>query len=204
MTAKTLIATPCYGGMLHVGYFRTANELQKDPNIAFLVTEGESLVTRARNNLVATFMQTDCDTIAFIDADIEMKPEDFYRLNAMEGVRGAAVAMKTADRSESLSVFPQVSRETMGTEPFGVDYIGAACLFIDRTVIERLQRAYPERKYLDPIVGEGYALFESEIVSETYLSEDYGFCELCREQGTGILCNPKVIVKHYGSGVWEF
>jgi len=34
----------------------------------------ESLITRARNNMVAQFMSSDCDTLMFIDADITWDP----------------------------------------------------------------------------------------------------------------------------------
>jgi hypothetical protein len=42
----------------------------------------ESLVTRARNELVAAFMATDCTHLVFIDADIEFRIDDFLRLYA--------------------------------------------------------------------------------------------------------------------------
>lgn len=172
----------------------------------FLVTEGESLVTRARNNLIATFMQTRHQKLAMIDADIEMSGEDFVKLVKSEAkVIGAAVNMKRPDRQECLSCFvggKQVKRDEMPDEPFQADYLGAAVMVIDREAIEELIEADPERSYVDPIVGKGYALFEQAIIGDTYLSEDYGFCLSLREQGIPILCDPGVKVSHYGQGVW--
>ena len=81
-----LVCTPCYAGMLTVGYFRGFMDIGAQANAAgievnFLVTEGESLVSRARNNMVATFLHGgDWETLAFIDADIEMQGEDFLKL----------------------------------------------------------------------------------------------------------------------------
>lgn len=208
---KVLIATPCYGGQLTLGYFRSAIAIAdacraEGIEYDFLVTEGESLVTRARNNLVATFLTTDYQKLAMIDADIEMSGEDFVKLVKSEAkVIGAAVNMKRKDYAECLSCFAngqQVKRDEMPDEPFQADYLGAAVMVIDREAIQALIEAHPERSYVDPIVGKGYALFEQAIVGDTYLSEDYGFCLCLREQGIPILCDPSVKVGHYGQGVW--
>ncbi len=108
MSKKILIATPCYGGQLHVGYFRGSERVRaaledKGWEYDFLVTEGESLVTRARNSAVAVFMDSDFTDLVFIDADIEIeKGADFVKMLELPEVRGAAVAMKTHDLSEAL------------------------------------------------------------------------------------------------------
>lgn len=207
MTA--LVCTPCYGGMLTVGYFRTAFAIKNDPRSAgvdFLVTEGESHVTRARNNLVATFLsQTDADTLVFIDADIEMQAADFFALLDYPGVRGAAVACKTPDKSELLSIWVDGKRPTradMPREPFSVDFLGSAVLAIDRDVFERL-RPYVAA-YVDPIVGPAYEFFWDGVIGDVWASEDYGFCHTCRELDIPITCLPNIVVRHYGASAWSF
>jgi len=209
---SVLIATPCYGGNLHVGYFRTALNVleactQAGIEVNFLVTEGESLVSRARSNLLATYFRTGYDVLAFIDADIEMSGEDFVRLAQLDGVRGAAVACKTRDGSELLSCWKggkPVRRAEMPQEPFSVDYLGSAVLFMDRTVLEALTRSYPDTRYEDPILGEGWHLFPDGVSDGFFYSEDYGFCRLCREQGIEIVCDPAVRVNHYGAACWSY
>ena len=209
---SVLIATPCYGGQMTVGYFRgfmdinmhcAAEEIELD----ILANEGESLVSRARNTMVATFLhQTDCDTLAFIDADVEMRGDDFVKLAKMDGVRGAAVPMKTPDHSEWLSVWKdgeKLERGNMGREKLEVDYIGAAVLFIPREILETIYAENPEWQYDIPGVGPGCAMFVENIVAQTYLSEDYGFCHLLRNMGVPIYCDPTIVVKHYGQSVWS-
>lgn len=212
MTDKSaLICTPCYGAMMTVGYFRSVMSIahectEQEIDVNFLVTEGESLVTRARNNLVATFLQTPYDTMAFIDADIEIEGKDFLKLLALDGVRGAAVNMKRQDMAECLSCFKdgkQLKRADMPAEPFEVDHLGAAVLLIDKPILKQLYETYQDRAYGDPITGPGVALFEQIIVNETYLSEDYGFCYLLKQQGIPIVCDPSVIVTHYGQAGWR-
>ena len=84
---KIFIATPCYGGQLTEAYFRSTIRLltfcnQHQIPIAFGTIANESLVTRARNVLVAYFLQSDFTRLMFIDADIEFQVEDVIKLIA--------------------------------------------------------------------------------------------------------------------------
>jgi len=73
---KIIIGTPCFGGMLHNGFFQSMLDLSVNftkLNIPFeMMTIGnESLIQRARNGIVARFMGDDDAThLMFIDADI--------------------------------------------------------------------------------------------------------------------------------------
>ena len=73
---KILIGTPCFGGMLHNGYFQSMLELSSHftkLGIPYeVITIGnESLIQRARNGIVAKFMSDNTAThLMFIDADI--------------------------------------------------------------------------------------------------------------------------------------
>ena len=84
---KIFIATPCYGGMLTEAYFRSMVRTltffnQHQIPIAFGTIANESLVTRARNVLVAYFLQSNYTRLFFIDADIEFQVEDVLKLIA--------------------------------------------------------------------------------------------------------------------------
>ena len=84
---KFFIATPCYGGALTEPYFRSTIKMMTFFNshqipLAFGTIANESLVTRARNVLVAYFLQSNYDRLLFIDADIEFKVEDILKLYA--------------------------------------------------------------------------------------------------------------------------
>ncbi len=73
---KIVIGTPCYGGMVHLGYFQSINDLTINFTKLAIPFEictigSESLIPRARNGIVARFMADEkASHLMFIDADI--------------------------------------------------------------------------------------------------------------------------------------
>lgn len=79
---KIMVATPMYGGNANVGYIKSIIDLTKvagkyELQIDYSFRWNESLITRARNFLVDSFLQSDSDYLFFIDADISFHPADF-------------------------------------------------------------------------------------------------------------------------------
>jgi hypothetical protein len=80
------ILTPCYGGMCHVDYLScllNTNEYFRKLGIELHIEfcKNDSLVSRARNNLVARAMNNPKMThIIFIDSDISWSPVDIIKL----------------------------------------------------------------------------------------------------------------------------
>ena len=69
-------ATPCYGGMVLESWAMSCLDIatsftRNNIKFKFKTIGNESLVTRGRNNLVASFLKSDCTHLFFIDADIE-------------------------------------------------------------------------------------------------------------------------------------
>ena len=80
------ILTPCYGSMCHVNYttsLLSTTNLLNQYNIRYEIAfcRNDSLISRARNNLVAKAMSNPQMThMIFIDSDITWKPIDVIRL----------------------------------------------------------------------------------------------------------------------------
>lgn len=118
-----LIATPCYGGLVYEGYLRSVLDLQRillQLNIKHTVyTVGnESLITRARNSIVAIFLgKKELTHLLFIDSDITFSPESIIRfLKFRKPVVGGAYPKKNVDftyAKEQIKKNPEMSNKDL-------------------------------------------------------------------------------------------
>jgi hypothetical protein len=185
-------ATPCYGGNIMEGCFSSYlrySMLAMKHDIPFSVDTmvNESLVCRARNNLVAKFLANpDATHLMFIDADIAWEPESVLRLVLHDkGVVCGAYPMKSEPIRYVLNTLEGAKRHESLYE---VSTSGTGFMLIKREIIEGLAAAMPELKYKDSLnLGEKYephmyALFDTMIDENGhYLSEDWTFCKRVRE-----------------------
>jgi hypothetical protein len=79
---KIFIATPMYGQSAMSNYIISIIDLidfcsKNEISITFRHIGTEALISRARNELVYDFLQTDCDYLFFIDSDISFNKYDF-------------------------------------------------------------------------------------------------------------------------------
>jgi len=182
---RFLIATPCYGGMVMEPYLHSLLRLLTFAHHNGLALEintivNESLVTRARNELVAAFMASDATCLVFIDADIAFDVEAFMRLYAAgkdvavgaypkkrldwEQIQRRAVEQPGGDPKQLLLAgadyainFFGTSRQTAIIDVQIVDGLvhllegGTGFMMIRRHVIERLMAAHPELHYVSDL-----------------------------------------------------
>lgn len=188
---KIFVATPCYGGALTEPYFRSTIKLMTFMNqhqvpLAFGTIANESLVTRARNVLVAYFLNSDYTHLLFIDADIEFQMEDVLKLwyHNKDVVVGAypkkgLAWQRIKDNIESAE--GPLNDEEMAA--FGSDYAvnfkfinketksvavengliklhdaGTGFMMISRQAILKMLKAYPELKYNNDVALGGQDL----------------------------------------------
>ncbi len=165
----------------------------------WLITWNESLITRARNEMTATFLKTDWSHMFWIDADIEFTPDDVakvWNMNADIGV--GCYAMKKPDKQyyaawkdgELVKDLDQY-----GEEPVEVDYAGTGFMAIKREVIERLVEA---AEHYQGQNGKVAALYMTPIHNNGFESEDYNFCRRAKEAGFRVMMHPQVRLKHWG------
>lgn len=83
---RLYILTPCFGGICHINYLTSLIQtisLFKDLNIELKIEfcKNDSLISRARNNLIARAMNDpECTHMLFIDNDITWQPIDIIKL----------------------------------------------------------------------------------------------------------------------------
>lgn len=204
-------ATPCYGGNIMEGCFSSYlrySMLAMKHDIPFSIDTmvNESLVCRARNNLVAKFLANpDATHLMFVDADIAWEPESVMRLVLHDkGVVCGAYPMKTEPIRYVLNILEGAQHH----DPlYEVSTSGTGFMLIKREIIENLIKAMPELKYKDSLnLGEKYephmyALFDT-IIDENghYLSEDWTFCKRVREVlGKPIWIDTGIKLDHLGT-----
>jgi hypothetical protein len=194
-----------YGGQCTSAYFQSAlNTKEVLTEFKFshdwLVTTNESLIQRARNTSVATFLKTDFERLLFIDADIEFTVNDIQKLWDLDvDVAVAAYSMKRPDKPLSAWENGKLVEIEGRTEPFEVDYAGTGFVMIKRKVFEDLQSQYPELNHEEGHVGKCHAWFDCPIWENTQMSEDYNFCRKFREIGGKIILDPTIKLGHWGS-----
>ena len=178
-------ATPMYGGMCFRGFHKsameTAIELTKlGMKLTWSTPGNESLITRARNNQVAEFLQTDHEALMFIDADIEFPVDAIAELwNAIKSEETPNVHVGVYKMKRDGSPFVawrggQLDFIEGETEPFECDFAGTGFMMIPRKVILDMIEFYPGTEYEEPVLSPSQRadwlklqhLFDEDLISE--------------------------------------
>jgi hypothetical protein len=209
--ARLHFCIPCYGGQVNEGtfismlkYMATAQRYGLNFTIDTMVNE--SLVTRARNSLVAKMLHFEPKSthLMFVDADIGFEPEEIFKLVlADKEVVGGLYPKKSLPISYVVNRVPNAAKEGNLVE---VSNLGTGFLLIRRSVLENMISRYPELHYVDAIGLDPkfdpykYALFDTMISPSTkeYMSEDYTFCYRWREMGGKIWADLSITLNHMG------
>lgn len=222
---KVLIATPAYGGVVTEAYFQsmlrlTAEARKRNVHVDIMTLTNESLITRARNNITATFLAGEWTDLFWIDADIVFTPDHFFKLlDSPHDVCATVYPMKGLDwetMSEVVGSDQDVLRaasviSVVNFAPGAVVVDGfAQCLDagtgfmrITRTVLEHVIEAHPELEYNTDghnEQGRRWAIFDTMIADGRYLSEDYAFCRRWQQIGGEVWVDvTSPILGHQGS-----
>lgn len=203
-----LVCTPAYGAKVTTPYFRSclnlqATFLENGIKYDWLITDNESLITRARNTSVAAFMKLDYEALLFLDSDIEFEPDDVAKLwNLVYG--GAEVAVGAYPMKNFADpIGAWVDGKLVPLSSISgiqeVDYAGTGFMMIKRSCIERLMKEYPELEHEEGKVGRCWALFDTMIRDDCFLSEDYAFCRRLRDKGGKVILDPSIKLRHWGN-----
>ena len=195
------VLTPCFGGMVTAAYANSLLILQpaceaRGVKLAIKMLGGDGLITRARAELVAWFLETSCTHLIFIDADIGFSPEQFFRLLSFGGdfvcaaypikridyeKIGRAAAAGKVPLEESSQTYVMGLNNVSKIEVkrgFGrVRHAGGGFTMVKRSAIEEMCRAHPELQYRstharglsleEKAMQRRFALFDPMIDKET-------------------------------------
>lgn len=180
--AVVVIATPCYGGVVTEQYSQSLFNLSikaiaNNLRLGYATIANESLVTRARNELVSNFLESKGTHLMFIDADIGFNPNDvLHMVMADKDVVTGAYPLKTHDWDAVANLASTGSLDAKELERSSIQYViniqkpdpemvgktvdieikdglvevwdaGTGFMLIKREVIEKMIEAYPETLY---------------------------------------------------------
>ena len=194
-SGSVYLAVPSYGDMSPL----TAFSLFKAKGSLGLLT-GNCHVDDARNILVKNFLETDCETLVFIDADMGWSNQDLEKIASYEGIVGAAGRLKQAEEDYPV----QYIGEKIWTDERGlieVEGTGTAFLKIPRHVLQKLYDI-SEKFHIrsDRDIGK---IFERNIINGGRVSGDYNFCRKARAIGEKIFVDPSIYLQHVGNKIYE-
>lgn len=201
---------PCYGGAVFENFFvsfsrHIINMNGNNLRFSLETIANESLVTRARNNLVAKGMANTLAThLMFIDADVGFETLDVYKLVAADkDVIGGIYPKKNYPVQYVINPLPGEVQQESGIQE--VHDIGTGFLLIKRHVIEKMFERYVQLKYKNTLNLDSkfepfmYALFDTWLLPDgNYLSEDYTFCKRWKDMGGKIFAHNDVRLGHSG------
>lgn len=172
MRPHVMLATPCFGAMVHQAYMLSILKLLCSPvaqRVQFLLEMlgHDSLITRSRNTLLARFLaRPEATHILFVDADIGFEPEQLDRMLAFDQPLVAGMYPLKVQHWDAATSARLQAGETPATAP--LLYVGEPCqgaeaerrgefvtgrhagtgfMLIRRDAVERMVAAYPETRY---------------------------------------------------------
>jgi hypothetical protein len=229
-----VIGTPCYGRLVTDLYAASLVKLvlacqQRDIRFGIQMAGSDALITRARQNIVATFLEIEAAThLLFVDADIGFEPQQVFRVLDFDApvtaaiypiknidwdkVAAAAHAGRKPLESAALSYMMDFQDAEQLSTRGGfarVSFAGSGFLMIRREALLAMIERYPELRYAhdhkpnDNLSGSRYryALFNCMIDQETgtYLSEDFSFCRRWTAMGGEIWADLQSRLTHVGT-----
>jgi hypothetical protein len=196
------VAVPAYDGTVHVDTVRSLlNEqiIAEHAGLEFKVVflPGCSLITMARNQIVADFLASEADKLIFVDSDVSWEPGSLVKLASHKvDLVGGAYRLK-----QDAEIYP-VDLRTDGRELWAVDglleidTLPGGFLCCTRRVFDDLKVAHPERGY-SHYEFSGHAYFHAPFDGGRLWGEDSRFCYEYRQTGGKVWLDPELSLTHH-------
>jgi len=214
-TTRVHICMPCYGGMLtestfmsYIKWSNTCRQLGLDWTMETMTNE--SLISRARNTLVAKFLNNpDSTHLMFIDADIGWEPWHLLvMLNRDVDVIGGLYPMKTLPVKWVVNGFDGAEQGPDGLQE--VSKTGTGFMLVKRHVFDKLN-SHPAVRAFNNDIGLPKELdrhlktyYDTAVRENRYYSEDWTFCENWRDLGGKVWVDKRVLLRHTGTYVFDY
>ena len=203
---KIMIGTPSYDGKLEAWYVNSLIETikmsyEKDVDIITGWVSYDALIQRARNDTVAIALENDVDALFFIDADIEWKPEWFFKiLEHKEDVVGGTYVKKT-DENQIFPIYnTNQNWQIQENNLIEVTGLGTGFLKFSRNALKCLWDNSPEYYEYEKNNQAKRLIFNVGVTEDKQLvSEDMWACLILGKHGFKIWLDPTITCNHIGT-----
>ncbi len=207
---RVLLGTPCFDGRVDVWYAHSlvktiklcADVAQKNVEIHPIFMSYDSLVQRARNDLVQLAIEGGFDDLFFIDSDQGWEPEWFFELLKHQvDVVGAPVRLKE-DETESYNVKSSVFPIPVdsATDLWVVESVGTGFLRLSRKALKTIWSNSEEYRTDSGKIARW--VFDVRPVNGRLVGEDVAMCAKLREAGFSVHLDPRMDPSHVGIKKW--
>jgi len=221
---KVILATPFYmqqeNSMFGQSMIATCTMLtQAGIPWDLIRVEGDSYVDRAKNTIVANFLESDGTDLIMIDSDESWSPIAIARLlQHPEEIVAGAYPFK--NRWGQFAGNPLMSEKNGQLEYSGRELSDGSCLLeaysiaggflrVKRSAFEKFADFYPNDVYQDDYAWPGRsgriytAFFECGVHEYFRYGEDSNFSRKMRAAGIRIWIDPNITIRHHGMHSWE-
>lgn len=228
ITARVMVAMPCYGGKCYVVCMKQVMRLQEvlrenKIEMELFTLESESLISRARNVCATVFLKSQCTHLLFIDSDIVFDPESVLKMIKHDKmVMAGMYPMKSINfealknnihKFETLQQALQFTGKRVGNVESFTDGIAkmkeapTGFMLIQRQAFDIILEKCQSLSYRNDIAGyeqytinnRFYDFFQVGVHDDRYLSEDYGFCALLSKCSIERYSDPSIRFIHIGN-----
>jgi len=185
---QLVVATPCFGGQVSSIYasslFALQRAVQQVSNVDLKVhlRDGDALITRARANLVALFLDDPAAThLLFIDADIGFTPDQVFRL--MESGADMAAGCYPIKRINWDKARRALSEDGSKVEAASLDYV----LEIDNPDQVRVVNGFTRVRH----AGTGFLMIRRHVLERMCAHPGYASLQFFREHTHDVLAGSR-------------
>ena len=204
---KVMVAIPAYSGTIHFGTMRslfTDLLALRDRGDEWVLMDecGNALIADARALIVAKFLETDCDTLVFVDSDVCWEAGALLKLldHPVDFVAGIYPQRRDPinyctnwTAQGELWADPETGLLESNGVPFGF-------VKLTRKVLEDMREQYPDSEfYVENAPDQkAWALFADYRIGKHKMGEDYAFCRRWRDMGGRLWVDPEISMGHIG------
>ena len=213
MQRRVLIATLAYSGQITSLTAQSVDQAKEEGRdngweVRWMILNGTADIADMRNQALGLFLNTPCDDLLFVDADVSWSPGTFAHIMRHDV---DVVAGLYRERTDGRVKYPWLQQGSMIENPVSglplleAEAVPAGFLRLKRDGVEKLAGQYDTRWIQDDAKLKGICypfLFDWTWNGNRRLSEDYTYCHRWRAIGGQVWVDPALKLDHIGQKVF--